>query len=127
MAYPNFGKVKTIVLPIDNDKTYSIETYKKDYGIDLRDIFELDDGYIKFKNNIKNCLVLINDNHAFSQSDYALQPIKETKKQQYDPDSSQNAKLDLYIDLAETYGISLLIQYTDDFLIDNLIISEVDY
>lgn len=49
-SYPPFGKVKTIVLPVPTDElTYS--QYKQKYGIDLKDVFEIDaDYYINFKN-----------------------------------------------------------------------------
>ena len=42
MGYPNFGKVKTIVLPIeDGDSGLTFDEYEKKYGLDIREIFRL--------------------------------------------------------------------------------------
>ena len=44
MGYPIFGKVKTVVLPcwnVDDFDHLSNEQYKEKYGIDLEEIFEL--------------------------------------------------------------------------------------
>ena len=51
MGYPNYGKVKTIVLPIPKSvltgTPISFEDYKKNYGIDLADIIGHDVGFIE--------------------------------------------------------------------------------
>ena len=57
MGYPNFGKDKTIVLPIDGDDIYTIESYKSKFGIDLRDILEIKDDYICIKRGIGKILI----------------------------------------------------------------------
>ena len=50
MGYPNFGKVKTIVLPVPaNQMTYA--QYKEKYGIDLKDFIELGSTSIRLKSN----------------------------------------------------------------------------
>lgn len=46
MGYPNFGKVKTIVLPLVDTGTdgLTIAQYREKTGIDLRDIVKIDTG-----------------------------------------------------------------------------------
>lgn len=53
MGYPNFGQVKTIVLPFmtnskDENTIFTIDEYKKDTGIDLRDFIVLRGNSIYF-------------------------------------------------------------------------------
>lgn len=50
-AYPNFGKVKTIVLPIPEFGNFTINQYKEKYGIDLRDILKVEGSEIIVKTN----------------------------------------------------------------------------
>lgn len=40
MGYPNFGKVKTIVLPADHDEM-TLEEYKQKYGIDIKSFLSI--------------------------------------------------------------------------------------
>ena len=59
MGYPNFGNVKTLVLPIPSERM-SIDDYKEKYGINLRKLLKLhpEDGAITLETN---ALVLIRD------------------------------------------------------------------
>lgn len=49
MGFPDFGKVKTIILPIPSDPM-SITEYKAKYGIDLKEFLLITaDKYLRFK------------------------------------------------------------------------------
>ena len=56
MAYPNFGKVKTIVLPfnLQDDNGISLDEYKEKYGIDIRDLFVLNSNGLFDKRDFKD-------------------------------------------------------------------------
>ena len=65
MSYKNFGKVKTIIIPVDDyDNETSLDVYKEKYGIDLRDYFRFNAQGMQIKDNehTKNALILINYN-----------------------------------------------------------------
>ena len=58
MSYPIFGKTKTIVIPCGDGEDLFYDSYKEKFGIDLKDIFQLNNANktIELKNN--NCLYL---------------------------------------------------------------------
>lgn len=66
MGYPQFGNVKTVVIPVPKEDM-SVQEYKNAYGIDLRDIVLLDKGlgnlYLK-----PNTFYLVNFNTAVGSS-----------------------------------------------------------
>ena len=51
MGYPNFGKVKTVVLPIPNEEL-TLDEYKEKYGIDLRELVTVSDDYVSLRGDI---------------------------------------------------------------------------
>lgn len=63
MAYPNFGKVKTIVVPLsENIDGITYDEYKEKYGLDLRDIFDikiLEGAVAQVSLKLKNTLYLV--------------------------------------------------------------------
>ena len=83
MGYPNFGKVKTLVLPLPRNET-SIDEYKNLYGIDLRDFVELsEEGIISLKNGLPNTSIFIDD-ITLLESGIRLNATNGTMSQQYE-------------------------------------------
>ena len=122
ISYPQFGKVKTIVLPItqrmyENDYS-TLEDYKKDTGIDLKDIIMLTGSEILFKPEMKNCVFLTNAQERYDTP--LIQPAAYFS-QAYSS-GNDDAVLGLYVEHleGETFGIAFTIDKGLSFTIENL-------
>lgn len=56
ISYPKFGKVKTIVLPLDNSlvswgSTYSFDIYLSKFGVDLASVFDFENSALHIPQN----------------------------------------------------------------------------
>lgn len=74
ISYPKFGKVKTIVLPI-NTSLMTFDEYKEAYGIDLDDLFILSDNQYILKNEYKNVQILLLDSENYFSGNIGLKNI----------------------------------------------------
>ena len=122
VSYPQFGKVKTIVLPIPAN-SISLDEYKEKYGIDLREYIYLDGHEIKLK-NVENALILIDDiDSNLVGSIRTLRPIISLGIQQWTSGSLDGSTIFgcVYNVADEVYeGLELIIDKDDDFTLDNV-------
>lgn len=125
-AYPNFGKVKTIVIPVPIEQL-NINEYKEKYGIDLRDFVLLDKQYGRMYLK-PNAFYLIDFNTAVGSSligeesaNFAgLFPISKLNASAY---VSGNVDAKLRIETpAEDFYLEIGIPNTLEFSYDNLYI-----
>lgn len=120
-GYPNFGKVKTLVLPLP-ERDISIDEYKDLYGIDLREFIELtDDKSIQFKDGLPNTLVLIDD-ITLSESSIRLNSVTYTMHKNY-IEGNQDAVFGLaYYGDGDGFGAiwELVISKNEEFKIENI-------
>ena len=129
MGYPAFGKVKTIVLPAPAIANTSIEEYKKQYGIDLRELFFLKGKLICFKP--KNSLLLIDwslyaltESSDYYETNLGVEPCKDLSTTPYDSGVS-DGKWEIK-NSSENFALIVTISKDDEFSIENLKISIVD-
>ena len=140
MAYPNFGKVKTIVLPIPYS-WIGIDEYKEKYGIDLKEFIKLNftSKSIELEKS-PNTLILIDLSDSIDYAGFiglpALVPLGSFSvmdPEYYDSgvnDATLNYMLFKYSTDDGLLGLAILrfrISKDDDFSYDNLKISVVDY
>lgn len=75
MGYPQFGKVKDVVLPVPANEPLSLDEYKERYGIDLRDFIEYyPDGVCIRLKNVGGCAFYCSDleDGIYDSASYAL-------------------------------------------------------
>ena len=120
MGYPQFGKVKTIVLPLPVN-LISYSDYKKLFGIDLKDVLKLENGIITLKRG--DYLPLIKDFMGESISGILyIAPITNVTMQQYSEENT-DAVLRLYYNgVAGDDGLALQfsIYKDEEFTFENI-------
>ena len=134
MGYPNFGKVKTITLPIPS--TYmTYKQYKEKYGIDLKNILFIDEVSKLIKLKPSRTLLLADISEVIKQEgiDYYPAIISlggcAVGAQDY-ISGSQNALLIFTLDeytisdssMTPKYELKFQIESSDSFEFDNIII-----
>ena len=118
MGYPSFGKVKTIVLPIDAiDGEMTIEQYKEKYGIDLKDLIYLDElnKTILLKNK-DNLLILVNDMSSNSYLPIFCPPSISVQAWE---EGNSNGNIS-FLDNSNDFGVIIEISQDDNFKIENV-------
>lgn len=118
MGYPQFGKVKTIVLPIGPLQNYSYEEYKKLYGIDLKDIFVIKDEYIVPKDSNTLILFKVNTEELAYPAYYTLYGLDKLETANYVAGSS-NAKF--IINIGGSIGAGFQIDSNAPLTIENIV------
>ena len=130
MSYPNFGKVKTIVLPCP-DEPMSIEEYKNAYGIDLRGMIVLKDNNIEFKNDIlESSLILLRQSRAVGDITPLVPVMGVYSAYTYESGvTPADTKLLTRYNNEENgyYGIQLKINEDVEFKLDNLLIQTMEF
>lgn len=127
MTYPNFGKVRTIVLPIDyNDPSMSLEEYKDKYGVDISNFIFLDEGnhqiILSFPDFAQILLCEINYGLvAINGCPHIAQP-NNLIVSQWDSGNSDGRTTIFYANDVTGFGLSFAISQDDDFKIENIII-----
>lgn len=112
MGYPNFGKVKTIVLPTP-DENLSYEQYKEKFGIDLKDIVKIaSNGLIILKP--QNVFWLINDVDAHWETPSRLYTIISAYTSGYESGVSDGSLRIYFGGVPESSGIYLDIRCSKD-------------
>ena len=125
MGYPNFGKVKTIVLPCPSD-SLTIAQYKERYGIDLSNYLRLEDASIYFKAP-ENTLILLNDEGGQTTADFIsrVNTISFIEKQEWE-EGNTDGVLNFgawYVPSENAYeGLSFVISKSEEFKLENLLI-----
>lgn len=119
MGYPNFGKVKTITLPM-KDLPYgaTLEDYKKLYGIDLKQWVRLSGGDTISLKLPENAFVLIQSGFGNIRNSIAS-PILETGPKKYVA-NSDNGELVLYTNIEKSEGLILYVESDREFTIENV-------
>lgn len=143
MSYPNFGKVKTIVLPIDYDFISNNDgenfsdvniLYKERYGIDLENLIELNDDskVIRLKGDAFYLLTRTKLDTANSQKFFnkgiLISYIPHINDEGY-ASGSNPATLNIILrddNLGEYYGFVLTIPSNVDFLRENIVFNIVE-
>ena len=130
MGYPNFGKVKTIVLSCCNqDDEISIEEYKNRYGIDLKEFLSVNANKKTLEFKAKNSMVLVESttvNLAGMDSTNILIPVTRSFMSAHDVDAGVDAVLILggYNESESSiYGINFRVPHRKDLNLDNVVIS----
>lgn len=128
-GYPNFGKVKTIVLPCDFREELTIDEYREKFGIDLREFISLGSIVKDMKFNAPNSLVLISTRSGIMEGAYnvnMLVPVTTSSFQVHNSEDQKDASLTLggyNTEENSLYGITFKIKHTDEFKIENLKVS----
>lgn len=121
MSYSAFGKVKTIVLPINGNEDLSYEQYKEKYGIDLKDVIYLQGTSIRIR---EGALVLVQAKPSSEMGyDYFPSLFAPNYYQQEDWKEG-NAQGILSLGLVDTgsaaHGIRFYVESDDEFKIENV-------
>ena len=131
MGYPNFGKVKTVVLPL-TDEALTINEYKEKYGIDLKQFIVLDDGgFITLDNNfLDSTLILIRQSKSSGATTPLVPCQKVVTEAAYIADNQQATTLlaSCYNEAEEGfYGLALFIEPSAEFSVDNIRINTREF
>lgn len=121
-AYPNFGKVKTIVLPFSSDDIgQNLERYKNKYGIDLKEFISLSDsGEIEIVMPQTAIYLYDLDNHNST----CLRPSHIQQTTVYD-EGQYNAETVIgWFNAEESVfeGINVVIDKDSEYSIDNIVL-----
>lgn len=132
MAYPNFGKVRTLVLPTDflveKPAGISLDQYKNHYGIDLKDFIYIDENekILRLK-NLDKTLLLLSTNFYNNEATDVLNTILPISYFESSPfvEGSSNARLKISCFTSE-YAIQIYIDQDEAFTLDNAKIAIVE-
>ena len=129
MGYPNFGKVKTIVLPLiaTPDGGITIEEYKKATGIDLSDFFQLRSEEIHFvaDAHILGCVTKsFMENYGYYYEGTNYVPMTDCARETYE-EGATDGELSIVFDnafggLETNGGIRFVISKDLPFALENI-------
>lgn len=120
MGYQVFGKVKTMVLPITDDMYANdfttLEKYKNDTGIDLTELFYLDNDSFRIKKVWANSCLYVHYNES---EEMPLVPVVDLSIQRYISGSQ-----DAYLHFLDTdgNGIALQVGSAEEFKLENVMV-----
>lgn len=117
MGYPNFGKVKTIVIPLPS-KEMTLEEYKNHFGIDLKNFFKISASEMHFVSNDYVILDTLESSINFSDGLWGLRYQNVLGQTQ---ETYEGGSVDGFVTLKGIdYGLKFMVSKNDPLALENI-------